>query len=280
MLVKRDMHLIIPTHNRQGRQFTLREIPEKWLKKVILVCTHGEARAHAIIYKEVNVWEAPKEVKTIAQKRKWILEECHRRDMIKIMMLDDDLRFSRRKFTELPNDKFTFQLLKAKPKDVDWAFRLVAKKLDEFAHVGIGPRQGNNGIKIHRRWNPNYRMIYCLGYRVDTVVRKCKLGRIEHREDMDITLQLLTKGYPNRVMVEVTADQQYNGVGGTRGERSYEKSNADAELLASWFPKFIKVVERDYKQSVPRKEVIVAWKKAYEFGAERRERASRDGKNR
>jgi hypothetical protein len=267
----RDMHIIIPTHNRQGRQFTLREIPPKWLDKVTLVCSYGEARAHAIIYKEVEVWEAPKEVRTIAQKRKWIIEECQHKDMEKILMLDDDLRFSRRKFTELPDDKFTFQLLKAKPEDVDWAFRLVAKKLDTFAHVGIGPRQGNNGIKIHRRWNPNYRMIYCLGYRIPVVAKVCKLGRIEHREDMDITLQLLTKGYENRVLVEVTADQQYNGVGGTRSERKMEASNADAELLASWFPNFIKVIERDYKQSVPRTEVIVAWKKAAEYGLQRRE---------
>jgi hypothetical protein len=73
-------------------------------------------------------------------------------------------------------------------------------------------------------------------------------------------------------MIDICVDQPFNGIGGVKSQRKFSSSNDDAELLASWFPKFVKVVERAYKQSVPRKEVVVAWKKAYAYGAERRER--------
>jgi hypothetical protein len=108
--------------------------------------------------------------------------------------------------------------------------------------------------------------MYALGYDVKVVRKRCELGRIEHREDMDYTLQLLTQGYPNGVYVEVCVDQVYNSKGGASLERSVEGSNRDAEKLAKWFPKFVKVVERAYLKSVPRKEVVVSWKKAYEAG--------------
>lgn len=265
------MMILIPTHGRFGRQFTLREIPKEWLDRTVLVTTHDQYRDHRILYgKDVALWRAPATVKTIAQKRAWMMERARTEGIDKVLMLDDDLRFSRREFEDRADGTWTFKLRKATPADVAWGLRKVERMLDKFCHVGIGARQGNNGILRYRRWNPNFRMMYALGYRVDTVLKKAEFGRIEHREDMDVCLQLLTKGYANRVLVELVCDQVYNSAGGAHDERKIERSNADAGKLARWFPDFVKEVQREYKQSVPRREVVVAWKKAYEYGAERR----------
>lgn len=260
---KRTMKIVIPTYRRTERQWTLRCIPKKWRKNVTLVCDRQDYLALRNGH-DVSLAVVPDHVKTIAQKRKWILHFFKKADSI--LMLDDDLRFSRRLFSNKHRRPYTFKLIKATDKDVDWALLKVQKMLRKHAHVGIGPRQGNNSIQRHRRWNPNYRMVYALGYQPATVLKHCELGRIETREDMDLCLQLLTKGFENRVLVEVCADQTYGSKGGCTEERSIKRSNRDAKRLAQWFPSFVKVVKRDYKESIPRKEVVVSWKKAAAYG--------------
>lgn len=269
------MRILIPTHKRINRQFTLRYLPPEWRKRTTLVATHGEAKPLKKAHPDMRIWEAPEHVKTIAQKRQWILEHANGLGIEKILMFDDDLRFSRRVFTDNPDGTWSFKLRMADEADIAWGLRKIEKMLGRFAHVGIGARQGNNGLKTRKRWNPNYRLMYALGLHVPTVMKECELGRIEHREDMDMCLQLLTKGYPNRVLIELTVDQVYNGVGGAREERKVEASNKDADLLASWFPDFVKVQQREYSQSIPRREVIVAWKKAYAYGVQRRKSRGR-----
>ena len=109
--------------------------------------------------------------------------------------------------------------------------------------------------------------MFSLGYYLPIVVRECKLGRIETREDMDITLQLLRKGYPNAVWQTTVNDQRkYDAPGGCTNERTIERSNADAHELARLHPGYVSVVERAYEASVPRKEVICRWQKALQAG--------------
>jgi hypothetical protein len=110
-------------------------------------------------------------------------------------------------------------------------------------------------------------MMYCLGYRPEILRRVCELGRIEHREDMDYTLQLLRAGYPNRVNYRLAVGQKaYNAKGGASLERTMEASNADAEKLAELHPGLVRVAEKNYKQSIKRKEVVCSWKKAAKEG--------------
>lgn len=267
------MQIVIPTFRRPLKQMTLNGLPKSHYERTTLVVDPVDAALlKSLKAKGVELLVHPPEVTSIAKKRKWILEHYAAEGKKKIIMFDDDLRFARRQFAS----DGSFKLLKATPEDVAWGLAKVEMALDEFLHVGIGPRQGNNGIKGVKRWAQNSRMIYALGYRVSEVVEKCVLGRIEHREDMELCLQLLTKGYPNRVLVEMTCDQVYNAKGGASEERSRSASDADAVKLAEMFPEFVKVVDREYKSSLKRKEVIVGWKKAYDFGrTQRRARRSR-----
>jgi hypothetical protein len=110
-------------------------------------------------------------------------------------------------------------------------------------------------------------MIFSLGYYLPIVVKECELGRIETREDMDVTLQLLRKGYPNAVWHTTVNDQrEAYAPGGCSSHRTIESSNADAYELQRLHPGYVRVVERAYKGSVPRKEVNCQWQKALEDG--------------
>lgn len=257
------MHIYIPTYRRVLHQRTFKWLPESRHKSVSLVVDKTDAEEfeeHIEDHPELII--VPKEIKTIAQKRAWLLKTTPHE---KILMLDDDLRFARRAYDD--NEGFT--LKEAKSKDVEWALVMVARKLGHLAHVGIGARQGNNNIKEHL-WKRNTRMMYALGYNIPMLKEAgVKFGRIEHREDMDYTLQLLRKGYANAVLVDVTVDQSYNNKGGASLQRTVEASNADAEKLAKLHPGFVKVVEKDYAQSVPRKEVVCYWRNAYAKRLER-----------
>lgn len=256
------MHIYIPTYRRVLNQRTLKWIPVSWYSKVTLVVDKIDAEEFdEYVEGHCRLLVVPKSVKTIAQKRAFILKTT---EYEHILMLDDDLRFARRMY-----DGDTFNLFEAKPDDVAWAFRQVERKLvSGMAHVGIGARQGNNNIK-EKEWKKNTRMMYALGYNMP-LLREAGVvyGRIEHREDMDYTLQLLRKGYPNAVLVDVTVDQTYNNKGGASLQRTIEASNADADKLATLHPRIVKVVEKDYAQSVPRREVVCYWRNAYAQGVE------------
>jgi hypothetical protein len=220
-----------------------------------------------LIDESVEIVVQPDANWTIAQKRKWIIEDCHRRGCEKILMLDDDLVFSTRKSADATG------LRPIQGEELIPEFQRLADKLGpEFPHVGFGPRQGNN--RVESGWKTPDRMMYSLAYYLPIIVRDCELGRIETREDMDLTLQLLRKGHPNAVWHTTVVDQRaYDAPGGATNERTIASSNADAYKLAAFHPGYVTIVARDYKASVPRKEVVCQWQKALEDG--RRARASR-----
>jgi hypothetical protein len=256
------MLIYIPTYRRTHRQRTWQFLSEYWRKRTRFVCDAedrelllerdiGIKRSHIVVH--------PRSVKTIAQKRAWIIENA--RDY-HILMLDDDLRFCNRVYSS----DTAWTLPNATPAAVGRALHELEDKFSRgYAHVGFGARQGNNTL-ADRGWRENARMIYALGYNLKVVRKVCELGRIETREDMDYTLQLLRAGYKNCINVEMVVDQYFNAVGGAREERTMERSNKDAEKLAKLHPGLVKVVERNYKQSTPRKEVVVQWRKACKHG--------------
>ncbi len=264
----KELRIYIPTFRRNERQITLRYIPKEWRRHTTFVVDGQDA---AVLAKQkdtrdIRIWRHPKRIKSIAQKRAWILENTKHRY---ILMLDDDLRFSKRIYVN--DEKNIIRLLTADPEDVGRAFDKIAAKLRKYAHATISPRQMNNqdsNAKL-RGWKYCARAIYALGYDVKIMRKRCKFGRIEHREDMDYTLQLLKQGYQNACYMEVVCDQVYNSKGGASLERSMEASNADAVKLAKLHKPFVKVVDKDYSISVPRKEVIVFWQKAFKASQER-----------
>jgi hypothetical protein len=254
------MRIIIPTRGRTRRQLTLQQLPGELRKQTTLVCPKREVSELYRLYKDVVILVQPDPNWTIARKRAWIMRTWLEAGYDKIIMLDDDLRFATR---IRENDT---RLRSIRGEELIPEFERLAGKLGrEYPHVGFGPRQGNNNLK-EVGWQTPARMMYSLGYYLPIVVRECELGRIETREDMDITLQLLRKGYPNAVWHTTVNDQRKNAPGGAANECTIERSNADAYKLAGLHPGYVDVRDKPYKKSVPRKEVVCQWQKALRDG--------------
>jgi hypothetical protein len=262
MAYKDDTIIYIPTYRRLKAQTTLARIPlSSGVKKgrVVLVCVKEEAKKLERKY-EVPVLIQPDDVKNIAQKRAWIIEQCRYDRMV---MLDDDLRFcyrptfAEKKLITIPNDH----------EGGNRSWLNFERALEHYAHAGIAARMGAQEKNF--RWQINTRMMYVLGYQTKIIQKKCRLGSMGTREDMDYTLQLLQLGYRNIVSYRLLVDQQFAKHGGMTEERTIEKSDRDAEKLAKRYPGIVEVQQKAYKDSIPRKEVRVAWRKAFNKEASR-----------
>jgi hypothetical protein len=252
---KDECVIYIPTYQRIDKQVTLQRIPKSSgvdEGRVVLVAPKNEVKKLERKW-NVPVIAQPDDIKNIAQKRAWIIEQCRYERMF---MLDDDLRFCYRpsfggkKLITVENTH----------EGANRAWLNVERALEHFAHVGIGARMGAQEKSF--RWSINSRCMYVLGYQT-RIIQKCKLGSIDTREDMDYTLQLFQRGFRNLVNYRLLVDQQFAKAGGMTEERTVEKSDKDAIRLAKRYPGFVDVIQKAYKQSVPRKEVRVAWRKAF-----------------
>lgn len=256
-----QMRIIIPTRGRTEQQLTLQQFNKELRLQTTIVCPKKEVFKLSGLNDDMEVIAQPDPDWTIAQKRKWIIEEWHRKGVEKIIMLDDDLRFA----TRISDSDW--HLREIRGTELADEFRKLEEKLGpEFPHVGFGPRQGNQTLD-EVGWKTPGKMCYSLGYYLPVVTQECELGRIETREDMDITLQLLRKGFPNAIWTSTVNDQRrYDAPGGATNERTIESSNRDAHKLAELHPGYVSVVQKEYKASVPRMEVVCQWQKAYEDG--------------
>lgn len=245
------LKIYIPTRGRVDRQVTLRSLPASLRGRTWLVAPKEEVPELKKIHK--NVLTQPDEVTTIAVKREWIVKQ-HKGD--KLIMLDDDCGFYARGPKGLIKEYATDAV-------IEETFQWVEDMLDEFAHVGLSSRMGNN--RVEEAVKRTSRMMHAIAFHVPTMKRVVQFNRVAMREDFDYTLQLLRTGYDNIVKYDVcVAPGSYGAKGGCADERTVQKSDAEAEKLAKLHPGLVKVVQKDYL-GVPRKEVVVQWKKALGF---------------
>lgn len=298
----RQMQVVIPTHQRPDRQITFKGFPE-FLRDMTILLTSTEADAEAIrknhedllvdpvgqVISIESVYKSKLAVDSIAKKRQWIIENFGSES---IFQLDDDMyRFARvpekfRVYTSSEghpvNTNGSWRLT---PKAKSEGMKLIAKEhlTDEFyvkalaslmrlmtgpdpkyAHVGLSSRMGNPFQKSS--WRSNYRMMHSLGHNRGILLRNnIRFDAVALREDFYVTVKLLSLGLPNRVYFDVcVSPADYGAAGGVAQERTVERSNEEAIKLAAMFPEYIKVVDREYTDSIPRKEVVIAWAKICE----------------
>lgn len=266
------MDVIVPTRGRVGQLNVLRFLTPALLERTTLVCPSDEVSRHRrqeYGQRGVAILAQPDEITTISAKRAWIVAEWNRRGVERLVMLDDDVWFYVRR--EDKPDRLRY----VTHEDTDhWFGELESKLSPELPHAGFGPRQGNNNQEPG--WQTPGRMMYVLGYHVPTVMEHVVWGRVRFREDMDVTLQLLRAGLPNAVCHTYVAGQSsgYAAPGGCDQERSVEGSNEEADRLAALHPGYVRVVEKPYKASIPRREVVCSWAKALRDGLAARQVSS------
>src|SRR5262245_17851227 len=260
------MRIIIPTRGRTNQQLTTSNLSNEMREHTTIICPKKEVFSLSGLFENIEVVAQPDPNWTIARKRAWILKEwAPSQGYDKVLMLDDDLRFSTR------ISEGDWHLREIKGKELIPEFERIEEKLgEEFPHVGFGCRQGNNQLE-EVGWKIPGKMIYALGYYLPIVLREAQTFILETREDMILSLQLLLKGYPNAIWQTTVVDQRkFDAPGGASKERTIARSDEDAYRMAELFPGYVNVIERAYKASVPRKEVIVQWSKALEDGKAKR----------
>lgn len=254
------MKIYIPTMGRVDRQRTLSVIPDKF--DVSLVVDHIERNMYKEYTSRCEIIVTPKTVTDIGATRKFITKL---QSVGNIVMLDDDLQFYRRK----PDGYLEGNLgdIQAQRKITGEALSLVSKTLSQgFAHCGISAREGNN--RVSADYVDCTRMLRLLAY--DAYKLKhlgIKFDRISLMEDFDVTLQLLTKGCPNRVFYNYAQGQRVsNESGGCSSYRVPELQTESAHKLKQNFPDFVDVVQKETKVAWgggTRTDVRIKWKKAY-----------------
>jgi len=250
------MNVYIPTHQRYTKQITYNNLPASVRKDTFLVVNSGERSRYDEKY---QILEAPPEVKGISQIRQWILDTtiCE-----KIVMLDDDLTFSKRR-KDIP-DRFE----NVSETELAIFFERMELLLNTYAHGTFLAREGANrvspGVKYIGR---AMRVLAFNRFRLRELEVRFTPGLVQ--DDFEITLQLLKKKEPNFIICDLVHNQTGSGTeGGASAYRSIETHNESVKRFAEMHPGYVKVVNKNTKVAwggQPRLDVVVQWRKAYDY---------------
>jgi hypothetical protein len=259
------IELVIPTFKRLNKQITLSCIPDELLDTVTLVVQPQEENDARKVHNKIFVVSGDNIgfAKTIRD----ITYEFAVNRQSRFWILDDDLKFLRHYETE--DGKLRKELMTKS----DWNEFLSKTEtwMDEgFSHGSLGTTWNNplgkfpyvensrimankyyDGVPISKIWS-DIDWVGCCG-----------------AEDFYVTLQLLTKGYPNRVWYEfiVDAGASYKD-GGCAEYRDTDYHNQACEELQKHFPEFVSIKYKEDNSKNMKGTMLarsqVQWKKAYE----------------
>jgi hypothetical protein len=277
----KNLELIIPTHGRVNNQITLQALPTALQKEVTLVASlKDEAETLKRLYPQNTVLTA-KGTTSIATKRHWIMQNVPGKILF---MMDDDLAFFERclsQYRQWNEERGAYDMRKDAPAGTFLMKRLYSydkrllslfQELDAYAGkhkdlgmIGIAHRRHSD--KKKDSWEVNARMMYCFGVNKELYKKeKIRFDAVGLREDFHVVLSMLEKGHSCHVFLELLLHNygSFGAKGGCHDERSMAQSDEQCEVLKNLHSGFVKVMDRVYKGSIDRKEVVIAWKKAFE----------------
>lgn len=252
------MNIYIPTMGRIYNQITWDNMPKELKPITTLVCPSSEYEKHRALGRNVMVCDEH----GIGNVRQFLCEQNQRY----ILMLDDDQMFFQWKSSE------DYHLVKCTDEQFIQLYHDIHKLLMEgHPFVGIGSRQGNNN-HFPQRIVENCRN--CNSYGIDTEVLydyDIKFNALPLMEDFHVQLSLLTNGFKTLCITDRVWNQYGSGAkGGCSTYRTKELQEQAAKGLKEAFSDFVKLVIKKNKTGWEglenRTDVIVSWKKAYEYG--------------
>lgn len=202
----------------------------------------------------------------IAATRRWIGQWAQQLNFRKFVVMDDDLGLLVRRSPE------TWQLRQSSLDEVGDMLRTIEGLLDEYAHVGVSAREGNNraGEGDAPLLQENTRTYRVLAYQTDMFLG-VEHGRVRVMEDFDVNLQLLRQGHKNACLFYWAQGQKMtNAPGGCSTWRTHEVHEESARRLAELHPGLVSLREKHNKTDADgfgtRTEVTIQWKRAYNHG--------------
>ncbi len=255
-----DYTVYIPTKGRKNfsAQKTLQQILTHSDIKPTIVCPEKE-----VLFFEDSIPSPFIKVinkKYLSQVWQAILEDCPTKGVI---IIDDDLRFCVR-YIGIHD-----WLNQIKDKELNDMFAWMSDQLDAgYVHGSISIRKGNHFIEESFRDCANAKD--CLFFNRDVLLAEnARLDGLKTMQDFDITLQLMSKGYPNRVGYNWCTDQMDPAAeGGTTLYRTPEVQKEAAHQLRDMWPDYVKVIKKKAKSKSAiygdmRWDVRIAWRKCW-----------------
>lgn len=245
-----DITVYIPTKGRQEKLLTLKALLKYSNIRPILV--HPDSESHD--YNKIQIVN----MKYLGQVWQHILEQCPTNGVI---IIDDDLKFNVR------YKGWSDTLIPVR--DLNPMFDWMVEQLDKgYVHGAISLRRGNNFTNEDFKDCTNAKDCLFFNKRI-LLDENARLDRLKTMQDFDITLQLLSLGYPNRVGYNWSCDQK-NPVapGGTALYRTPEVQEEAANQLADMWPGIVKVVKKKAasKKAIygnTRTDVRIQWRKCW-----------------
>ena len=252
-----SISIYIPTLRRIDRQRTLDHLPPKVAKRAVLVCPPDELAAHRAAGRTALACPC----KGITPTRDWILQTALHAGQKHIVMLDDDLIIQRRRADG--------RITNATPDEVEAALAWLDATLKTHAHCALAARFLGYGATAE--YAEPSRAMYALAYNVPRVAATGATfghglptkGTV--MEDMNMTLQLLMRGLPNRVSLAWrVAPGASNIHGGCSAWRSTAGQVASAQALQRMFPAVVRLRSKKAWQGMDEGlvDVTVQWRKA------------------
>ena len=256
-------YIIIPTLGRVHKQITYNNLPVEYQNKTFFTVQPHEYDEMYEIYGD-KVLKLPEEIKRIAPTREWIFQQFQN---CRHIVFDDDLDF----VVKEPNPAESPKWLSRKFTEMDFddAFDLIDLWMNEgISYGGLLPAWV---IPHLAQWpvRENQRMMTNWFFDGPTITRDLQWCRLDSGEDFDINLQLLTRGFKNRVsakyMVTCSVTQ---ADGGCSTWRDLELHNRCQLELQKLWPEFVAVKEKEVTsgpwKGQKKLNVTIQHKKAYE----------------
>lgn len=253
------MKIVIITRGREGKLHTLAALPRSWLMDTIICCPPNEKHPHS------HVLHEPRPM-NYSQKFQWILDGADGQLPNRVLIMDDDLRFSARHESG--------SLVAAKEEEVRDALDEINRELRETPLVGMHPRAMGNNAPLG--WLRNKRINAMQGINRD-LIGPLKVDHWPILADMVLNLSLLTRGQENALYCGLFWDQvgTSNAPGGCSLHRTWQQQKDAVLGLKAMFPDFVTVKEKYVKDGwwgpdKARYDFIIQWKKAAEHGKSRK----------
>ncbi len=247
------MKIVIPTLGRMDKQLTYNALPDKYKKKVNFIVQAHEFEDMKSRYGD-QVIGLPEHIKTIAPTREWLFN--HFKDD-RFFVFDDDLAFTIKEPNTGGDTKW-----KARPfidSDFDEIFELVESWMDDgISHGCLQPTWVMPSLD-NWPYGDNGKIMTNVFYDGPKIPRDIKWDRVPAAEDFDVNLQLLTKGYPNRISSKyMVSPLETNAAGGCSEWRTLEVHNNAQILLGEIWPDYVKVREKEVKSGPWKGEIKLA----------------------
>lgn len=256
-------NIIIPTLGRMDKQITYNNLPKKYQDKVTFVVQAHELEEMRERYGSAVVG-LPDSITRIAPTREWIFNTYRES---RHMVFDDDLDFVVKEPNEGEGTKWLSR--RFTDQDFDDAFDLMNQWMDEgIVYGGLLPAWV---IPDVRQWPVRecQRIMTNVFYDGPNVPDGIEWNRVAAAEDFDVNLQLLTKGFKNRISAKyMVTCSETNAEGGCSTWRTLEVHNEAQRKLAELWPDFVKVREKEVPNGPWKGQIKLATtiqhKKAYE----------------